>query len=79
MYNTVCLTLQMGLQGKPRDLAVPTWAGMFPVAAFYACTLLAGQPLRIDIASPALDLFSMLETSLRIHTLERPTRVILLR
>jgi ABC-type multidrug transport system fused ATPase/permease subunit len=40
-------------------------SGMFPVAAFYAYTLLAGQPLRIDIAFPALDLFSMLETSLR--------------
>jgi ABC-type multidrug transport system fused ATPase/permease subunit len=40
-------------------------SGMFPVAAFYAYTLLAGQPLRIDIAFPALQLFSMLETSLR--------------
>jgi ABC-type multidrug transport system fused ATPase/permease subunit len=40
-------------------------SGMFPVAAFYAYTLLAGQPLRIDIAFPALQLFAMLETSLR--------------
>ena len=40
-------------------------SGMFPVAAFYAYTLLAGRPLRIDIAFPALQLFSMLETSLR--------------
>ena len=40
-------------------------SGMFPVAAFYAYTLLAGHPLRIDIAFPALQLFSMLETSLR--------------
>ena len=39
--------------------------GMFPVAAFYAYTYLAGQPLRIDIAFPALQLFSMLETNLR--------------
>jgi ABC-type multidrug transport system fused ATPase/permease subunit len=39
--------------------------GMFPVAAFYAYTYLAGQPLRIDIAFPALQLFSMLSTNLR--------------
>ena len=38
---------------------------MFPVAAFYAYTVLAGQPLRVDIAFPALQLFSMLENSLR--------------
>lgn len=40
-------------------------SGMFPVAAFYAYTVLAGQPLRIDIAFPALQLFSMLESHLR--------------
>lgn len=40
-------------------------SGMFPVAAFYAYTYLAGQPLRIDIAFPALQLFSLLESNLR--------------
>ncbi|KUJ20900.1 ABC transporter-like protein [Mollisia scopiformis] len=40
-------------------------SGMFPVVAFWAYTVLAGQPLRVDIAFPALQLFSMLETSLR--------------
>ncbi|KAI4091192.1 MAG: hypothetical protein L6R37_007773 [Teloschistes peruensis] len=40
-------------------------SGLFPVAAFYAYTALAGQPLRIDIAFPALQLFGMLENSLR--------------
>jgi len=40
-------------------------SGMFPVAAFYAYTALAGLPLRVDIAFPALQLFSMLEVSLR--------------
>ena len=40
-------------------------SGMFPVVAFYAYTALAGQPLRIDIAFPALQLFSMLENNLR--------------
>ena len=38
---------------------------LFPVAAFYAYTILAGQPLRIDIAFPALQLFGMLENSLQ--------------
>ena len=40
-------------------------SGMFPVAAFYAYTVLAGKPLRIDVAFPALQLFTMLENSLR--------------
>ncbi|RFU32735.1 hypothetical protein B7463_g3630, partial [Scytalidium lignicola] len=39
--------------------------GLFPVAAFYAYTIWAGKPLRIDIAFPALQLFSMLENTLR--------------
>ena len=40
-------------------------SGMFPVAAFYAYTMLAGLPLRIDIAFPALQLFVMLEKNTR--------------
>lgn len=38
---------------------------MFPVVAFYAYTVWAGQPLRVDVAFPALQLFSMMESSLR--------------
>ena len=40
-------------------------SNMFPVAAFYAYTALAGLPLRIDIAFTALQLFNMLENALR--------------
>lgn len=40
-------------------------SAMFPVVSFYAYTVWAGKPLRIDIAFPALQLFSMLESSLR--------------
>ncbi|KAH8599971.1 ABC transporter-like protein [Bisporella sp. PMI_857] len=40
-------------------------SGMFPVAAFYAYTVLAGLPLRVEVAFPALQLFSMLEDNLR--------------
>ena len=39
-------------------------SGMFPVAAFYAYTVMAGRPLRVDIAFPALQLFKMLEGAL---------------
>ena len=39
--------------------------GAFPVAAFYAYTVWAGEPLRVDVAFPALALFSNLENSLR--------------
>ncbi|KAI9688784.1 MAG: hypothetical protein M1822_001141 [Bathelium mastoideum] len=40
-------------------------SGMFPVAALYAYTVLAGRPLSIDLIFPALQLFQMLESSLR--------------
>lgn len=40
-------------------------SGMFPVVAFYAYTVWAGQPLRIDVAFPALQLFTMLGNNLR--------------
>lgn len=40
-------------------------SGMFPVAAFYAYSYLAGLPLRIDVAFPALQVFTMLEANLR--------------
>jgi hypothetical protein len=40
-------------------------SGLFPVAAFYAYCVWARKPLRVDIAFPALQLFGMLETTLR--------------
>jgi hypothetical protein len=40
-------------------------SGLFPVVAFWAYTILSGRALRVDVAFPALQLFSMLETSLR--------------
>lgn len=41
-------------------------AGMlFPVASFFAYTYIAKESLTVDVAFPALQLFSMLETSLR--------------
>ncbi|KAK0726683.1 hypothetical protein B0T21DRAFT_38789 [Apiosordaria backusii] len=38
---------------------------LFPLAAFLAYTLISKKPLTVDVAFPALDLFSMLESSLR--------------
>ncbi|KAF2093797.1 ABC bile acid transporter-like protein [Rhizodiscina lignyota] len=40
-------------------------SNLFPVVAFFAYTKLAGLPLRIDIAFPAIDLFKMLDENLR--------------
>ncbi|KAJ9601857.1 hypothetical protein H2200_013656 [Cladophialophora chaetospira] len=39
--------------------------GMLPVATFYAYTIIAGRQLRIDIAFPALQLFSLLQGNMR--------------
>lgn len=40
-------------------------AYLFPVAGFLAYTLLSGHPLTVDVAFPALNLFALLQTSLR--------------
>lgn len=39
-------------------------AYFFPVAAFYAYTIIGNQPLRVDVAFPALTLFTQLNQSL---------------
>ncbi|KAH8676059.1 ABC transporter [Xylariales sp. PMI_506] len=38
---------------------------LFPIACFFAYTYIAGKPLSVEIAFPALQLFNMLETSLK--------------
>lgn len=40
-------------------------ATFFPVAAFYAFTVVEKRPLTVDVAFPALNLFNLLEQSLR--------------
>jgi len=40
-------------------------SGLFPVVAFWAYTVLTNKPLRVDVAFPALQLFSLLENYLR--------------
>ncbi|KAK3688284.1 P-loop containing nucleoside triphosphate hydrolase protein [Podospora appendiculata] len=40
-------------------------AFMFPVAGFLAYTVVSGRPLTVDVAFPALELFGMLQNSLR--------------
>ncbi|OAP56564.1 hypothetical protein AYL99_09743 [Fonsecaea erecta] len=49
-------------------------SGMLPVATFYAYTIAAGQELRVDIAFPALQLFSLLQNNIR----ELPTLITVL-
>lgn len=38
-------------------------AAFFPVAAFYAYTIIGGRPLAVEVAFPALNLFSLLDNS----------------
>ncbi|KAL7629236.1 hypothetical protein AAE478_000756 [Parahypoxylon ruwenzoriense] len=40
-------------------------SALFPVFTFFAVTYLAGRPLPVDVAFPALQLFTMLESSLK--------------
>ncbi|KAI1143540.1 canalicular multispecific organic anion transporter 1 [Hypoxylon sp. FL0543] len=40
-------------------------SALFPVFTFFAVTYIAGRPLPVDVAFPALQLFTMLETSLK--------------
>ncbi|KAL2267116.1 hypothetical protein VTJ83DRAFT_4393 [Remersonia thermophila] len=40
-------------------------AYLFPVAGFWAYTVVSGRDLTVDVAFPALDLFAMLQNSLR--------------
>ena len=40
-------------------------SGLFPAVAFYAYTKLTGQPLRVELIFPAIDLFNMLDKYLR--------------
>ncbi|KAL2132622.1 hypothetical protein VTI74DRAFT_3586 [Chaetomium olivicolor] len=40
-------------------------AYLFPVAGFWAYTVVAGRELTVDVAFPALDLFAMLQNNLR--------------
>ncbi|KAK1755846.1 putative ATP-dependent permease [Echria macrotheca] len=38
---------------------------MFPIAGFLAYTAISGRPLTVDVAYPALNMFTLLQTSLR--------------
>lgn len=40
-------------------------AYMFPVAGFYGYTVITGKPLTVDVAFPALELFNLLQNSMR--------------
>ncbi|KAB5578018.1 P-loop containing nucleoside triphosphate hydrolase protein [Coniochaeta sp. 2T2.1] len=48
------------------NVAVNQFAAyLLPVAGFFAYTVITGKPLRVEVAFPALDLFSLLQVSLR--------------
>ena len=59
------LRIITGLWGLIVNFINSLASSLFPVMSFWAFTTLAGQALRIDILFPALQLFNMLELSLR--------------
>jgi len=50
---------------KTIDVLNEAAASFFPVAAFYAYTVIGKQPLTVEVAFPALNLFNLLESSLQ--------------
>ncbi len=51
--------------GKGIGMVNSLGAYLFPVAGFWAYTVVSGRELTVDVAFPALDLFGMLQNSLR--------------
>ncbi|KAK3905647.1 P-loop containing nucleoside triphosphate hydrolase protein [Staphylotrichum tortipilum] len=51
--------------GKGIAMVNSLGAYLFPVAGFWAYTVVSGRELTVDVAFPALDLFGMLQNSLR--------------
>ncbi|KAI0397859.1 ABC transporter [Xylariaceae sp. FL0594] len=63
--NELRLRIITGLWSIAISAANLSGSTLFPVFTFFAYTYLAGQPLTIDVAFPALQLFTVLETSLK--------------
>lgn len=59
------LKIITGLWGTAIATVNISAGALFPVASFFAYTYIAKRPLTIEIAFPAMQLFGMLETSLR--------------
>lgn len=59
------LKIITGLWGTAIATVNISAGALFPVASFFAYTYVAKRPLTIEIAFPAMQLFGMLETSLR--------------
>ena len=57
--------VQSNVVGKGIAVVNMTTAYLFPVAGFWAYTVVSGRALTVDVAFPALDLFGMLQNSLR--------------
>ncbi|KAH6632136.1 P-loop containing nucleoside triphosphate hydrolase protein [Chaetomium tenue] len=57
--------VQSNVVGKGIAMVNMTTAYLFPVAGFWAYTVVSGKELTVDVAFPALDLFGMLQNSLR--------------
>ncbi|KAK4146047.1 P-loop containing nucleoside triphosphate hydrolase protein [Dichotomopilus funicola] len=57
--------IQSNVVTKAIEVVNTLSAYLFPVAGFWAYTVLSGKELTVDVAFPALDLFGMLQTSLK--------------
>ncbi|KAK4034999.1 putative ATP-dependent permease [Parachaetomium inaequale] len=57
--------VQSNVVGKGIGAVNMLAAYLFPVAGFWAYTVVSGRQLTVDVAFPALDLFGMLQNSLR--------------
>jgi ABC-type multidrug transport system fused ATPase/permease subunit len=61
LYQRVIVGLWSNAIGATSQLA----NALFPVVAFFAYTVIANEPLRVDVAFPALQLFLMLDYAIR--------------
>ncbi|KAJ1331455.1 ATP-binding cassette subfamily C (CFTR/MRP) member 1 [Microdochium nivale] len=59
------LRIKVGLWGMGIAATNLAAGALFPVFSFFAYTFIAGRPLRVDVAFPALALFQMLESSMK--------------
>lgn len=57
--------IRTGLWGMGLALTNMFSASLFPVVTFFAFTFIAGRPLTVEVAFPALQLFVMLESSFK--------------
>ncbi|KXJ95711.1 ABC transporter [Microdochium bolleyi] len=64
-HKELFLRIKVGLWGMGIAATNLAAGALFPAFSFFAYTFIAGRPLRVDVAFPALALFQMLESSMK--------------